>query len=67
MQTDIERLAEVFSGLGIGFHRAVRADAPGEELILEAKKGANVTGYTGFVAEFYFHADGSFDEVGIWE
>lgn len=38
-----------------------------DEVILTVKYGTNVTGYTGFFAEFYFKDNGSLMQVSVWE
>ena len=68
MKTDLKKLTRAFDALGIGYRQESRYGSPDSPMIvLLAREGAKVVGYSGFAAEFYFNEDGSFDEVGIWE
>lgn len=67
MKTDIEKLIEVFDDFGITYSQTLNKEGRDNIITIEAKEDRKVTGYSGFVAEFYFRHDGSFEEAGIWE
>jgi hypothetical protein len=46
---------------GVGFEEI------GDKIVLKAKEHTKVLGYTGFVTEFNFNADGSLKDVEVWE
>lgn len=65
--TDYEKLRALFTEFGIGYDQGFSKDSREMFITLEAKCGAKVDGYSGFVADFVFDECGGFDRVGVWE
>ena len=63
--TDREQLEAMLTRAGV-VYKVQDGDDPGV-LTIEAKDGEQNHGYSGFIAQFTFYADGSLDHAGIWE
>lgn len=71
--TDLKKAKDLFDQFGVKYREEetiVHDDIPvGTTMIFEQDydEKSKIVGYGGFVMELYFHSDGSFSKMGIWE
>lgn len=77
-KTDYECFQNMLKSLDIGF-RLERLESESwnkenlnhnddvDQIIIGAKEGNNIIGYSGFECVFYFTLEGKFLKVGVWE
>lgn len=70
-ESDLERLGDLLTEFGVGYR--VEKGSGGDSFsnydirIICEEGGKKVGGYSGFLCDFRFDADGKFIGMGVWE